>query len=294
MRAHCMIEGEPMSRAASPQLKLIALDLDGTLLRSDISVSARTRAALDAAEAAGIGSVCITARPPRRVFQIAESIGLRGVVICSNGALVYDLTQRVVLRQTLLSHEIASALIAELRARAPGICFAIEAGMRYGCEPSYEIQHAHDRVDPAMQRDDALTLAAAGVTKLIAQHPAWSLERLLELARSLAGERASATHSGSNFIELAATSVTKALALELHCTERGILPAQVIAFGDMPNDLPMLRWAGRAVAVANAHPELLALADEITLSNDEDGVAVVLERLARHGYVLEPSRRCRS
>jgi len=72
--------------------------------------------------------------------------------------------------------------------------------------------------------------------------------------------------------------VTKASGLAALAAEHGVEPGEVVAFGDMPNDLPMLAWAGHAVAVANAHPEVLAAADEVTAGNDADGVALVLER----------------
>jgi hydroxymethylpyrimidine pyrophosphatase-like HAD family hydrolase len=117
------------------------------------------------------------------------------------------------------------------------------------------------------------------VTKLIVRHPTLDPEALLPLVRAVAGSTADATHSGAPFVELAATGVQKAAGLEAICTALGVRPVEVLAFGDMPNDVPLLRWAGRGVAVANAHPEVLRSADEITLSNAEDGVAVVLERL---------------
>ena len=108
---------------------LIAADLDGTLLRSDGSLSARTRAALAAAEAAGLTTVLVTARPPRSLAPIARDAGLGGLAICGNGALVYDLANEAIVRQTLLPAAVSHDLIAALRAAAPGICFATEAGM---------------------------------------------------------------------------------------------------------------------------------------------------------------------
>jgi len=81
-------------------------------------------------------------------------------------------------------------------------------------------------------------------------------------------------------VELSAVGVNKAAALAELCHELGFDAAEVIAFGDFPNDLPMLAWAGRSVAVANAHPDVIDEADEVTASNDEDGVAMVLETLA--------------
>ncbi|WP_437325559.1 HAD family hydrolase [Sorangium sp. So ce381] len=268
-------------------LRLVALDLDGTLLRTDGSISARTRSALAMAEAAGLTLMSVTARPPRRVRQVAAQTGLRGTAICSNGGLVYDVTNDAVLRQNLLPAAAASVLIESLRAAVPGVAFAVEAGIQYGCERGYVIpgEHPNDRDDPRMRRDDAVALCREGVTKLIVQHAGWTLEELLEVTRAHAGALASVTHSGSNFVEVAAAGVTKALALEAYCAEHGIAAAQVIAFGDMPNDLPMLGWAGRGVAVANAHPHVLAAADEVTSANDHDGVALVLERLAHLGFV---------
>ncbi|MDQ6601158.1 MAG: HAD hydrolase family protein, partial [Chloroflexota bacterium] len=126
---------------------------------------------------------------------------------------------------------------------------------------------------------DAHALCAEAVTKLIVRHPELPLDDLLRISRVVAGEMAAVTHSGAPFVEISAAGITKASALAGLCDRLGIAPSQVIAFGDMPNDLPMLAWAGRSVAVANAHPDVLAVVDEVTTANEEDGVAVVLERL---------------
>jgi Cof subfamily protein (haloacid dehalogenase superfamily) len=277
-----------MPGASRRRIRLIATDLDGTLLRSDASISARTRSALSAAERAGVRVLSLTARPPRRVRQIAEATGLRGLSICSNGGVVYDLENDVIVRQHRLDAEVVASLVVRLRASIPGVAFGVEAGTNYGCEPSYRIlsEHPHDSVDPRMRRADALELSRDGVTKLIIQHADRAFEDLLRITREHAGALATVTHSGSEFVEVAAAGVTKALALEQHCTEHEIRRDEVIAFGDMPNDIPMLSWAGHAVAVANAHPEVRAIAHEITVSNDEDGVARTLERLEAEGYAL--------
>ena len=275
-----------LGESAPQRASLVALYRDGTLLRSDGSISERTRRALGAAEAAGLTLMSVTARPPRRVRQIAGATGLGGLSICSNGGVLYDLEGDGVIEKVELAEQIAVELIAKLRLELPGVCFAVEAGLRYGCEPAYAIpgEHPHDHVDPALLRDDALALCRLGVTKLIIQHAGSPLDELLRITRLHAGALASVTHSGSDFVEVAAASVTKALALEAYCAARGISAAAVIAFGDMPNDLPMLEWAGHGVAVANAHPEVLNASDEITASNDDDGVAIVLERLAAADY----------
>jgi len=275
--------------------RLAAIDLDGTLLRSDGTISARTRAALALAEAHGVHVLAVTARPPRRLRQIALQTGWVGLGICSNGALVYDLATDSAISQQRLSPALACALVARLRAVAPGVAFAVEAGLEYGCELAYAIpnEHTDDRADGRMQRQAAELLCSGGVTKLIVQHATLALERLLAHTREHAGELASVTHSGSDFVEVAAAGVTKARALADYCAERGIVASQVLAFGDMPNDLPMLRWAGHSIAVANAHTEVLACAHEITRSNDQDGVACVLERLASDAFTVGSIQRLR-
>ena len=262
--------------------RLVATDLDGTLLRADGTLSGRTRGALARARAAGVVLVVVTARPPRFLRRLASEEGLTGLAVCCNGALVYDLDRQCIVRHAPLAGDVVSRLIVALRASVPGICFAFELGERYGWEPTYAALDGA-LVDPGGLTGDALALCASPVTKLIVRHPALTAEDLLPRVRDLVGETAYATHSGAPFVEVAAGAVQKARAVEALCAELGVRPAEVVAFGDMPNDLPLLRWAGWGVAVANAHPEVLAAADEVTVSNEADGVAVVLERLLRAG-----------
>jgi Cof subfamily protein (haloacid dehalogenase superfamily) len=261
-----------------PIFRLVATDLDGTLLRDDGTVSAYTAGVLTRVQAIGIPVVFVTARPPRRAREIARSVGLGGLAICGNGAIVYDLDTETIVRQTLLEAVVAHQLIGALREAAPGICFAVEAGLIYGHEPDYAAHNPFTE-DIAARHDDALVLCADGVTKLIALHPTLPLADLLPLAHRLAGATAVVTHSGAPFVEIAASGITKARALADLCADLGIAPGDVIAFGDMPNDLPLLGWAGYRVAVANAHPDVLAIADEIAASNNEDGVAQTLARI---------------
>jgi Cof subfamily protein (haloacid dehalogenase superfamily) len=261
---------------------MVAVDLDGTLLRSDGSISPRTRRALDLMETARIAVVAVTARPPRRMRQITQAVGLHGIAVCGNGALLYDLSSETLVRQDCLDEEIARQLVSSLRDELPGVCFAVEAGLRYGCEESYFVTRSHEYnlTDPAMTLDDAIILCSLGVTKLIVQHHDHPIPALVEMTERHVGSMGTVTHSGFAAVEIAAAGVTKAAALKAICERAGISREAVMAFGDMPNDLPMLEWAGQGVAVANADAAVLAKADEVTLSNDEDGVAVVLERIA--------------
>ena len=267
-----------MSDAAAA-LRLIATDLDGTLLRSDGSISERTRRALDAAARAQVAVVLVTGRPPRRVRAISAELGLDALVICSNGALIYDPIREAAVEQTRLPGDEASAIVTLLRERFPELMFAVEIGMRFGQDPAYARTRPPHREVVGLICAEATELCAEGVTKLIARHPTLSHAELFAVACELIGARATVTHSGADILEIAAPEVNKAFALARLCAQRGIAAAEVVAFGDMPNDIPMLQWAGLGVAVANAHPEVLVASHEVTTSNDEDGVARVLERL---------------
>jgi Cof subfamily protein (haloacid dehalogenase superfamily) len=263
---------------AERRFRLIATDLDGTLLRGDGTVSARTLAALAAARAAGLIDVLVSGRPPRTLRPVAERVGATGLAVCCNGAIVYDLAGAAIVHHATMPAEVAQALVAALLRAAPGVCFAVERGLEFGCEPAW-LAHRPLRRDPVPWQAAALALCAEPLTKLIALHPALSVEELHQITTAHADGQVTVTYSGAGFLEIAAAGVDKASALRWLCDRHGIAPAEVIAFGDMPNDLAMLRWAGRAVAVANAHPAVLAAAHEVTRASDEDGVAVVLERL---------------
>jgi Cof subfamily protein (haloacid dehalogenase superfamily) len=211
--------------------------------------------------------------------MVAEDLDILGLAICANGAIVYDPAQDAIIQHTPISSAVAEDIILELRRMAPGICFAFEQELYPSCEPEYLAWFAYNSASQAPVVEDALTLCRKPVTKLIARHPAIPVAQLLLMIESLPGERVLATFSGAPFVEISAPAAQKSLALAWLCKELGIESSEVIAFGDMPNDLSMLRWAGHSVAMANAQPEVRAATTEVALSNDEDGVAVVLERL---------------
>lgn len=257
---------------------LVACDLDGTLLRSDGSIDERTRRAVAAAETAGTLVVLCTARPARWLKPLAEALGHRGVAICANGAMVWDLHAESIIDSSPLSPRIAQEVVALLQAQVPGGAWAVERAGSFGHEPSY-VSRWPVPENTTVAAVEALVTEPA--VKLMLRHRHVSADALLELARELAGHLAEFSHSNSRdgLLEISAAGVSKATALARLCQQREITSEQVIAFGDMPNDLPLMAWAGHAVAVANAHPDVLAAADEVTASNDDAGVARVLERL---------------
>jgi Cof subfamily protein (haloacid dehalogenase superfamily) len=269
-----MASGHDRDRA-DHQVRLVASDLDGTLLGPEATVSDRTRAALARVRQAGIVVVLVTGRPPRAVREIAARAGLGGLAICANGALVYDLDADQVATSSPLPAAVGARLVSELRQALPGVVFASEDERGFRRETDWVGLAQADEVVHA----DPLDLVAEPVTKLLVRHPELRFSELVERIRALAGDEAVVTWSGVGLAEISAAGVTKAYALDWVCQRLGIAASEVIAFGDMPNDLPMLAWAGHSVAVANAPEEVRMAADEVTASNVEDGVAAVLERL---------------
>ena len=268
--------------------RLVATDLDGTLLRSDGTVTDRTRAALAACAAAGIDVVFVTARPPRTIRPVIELTGVADiaaagsggtVAICSNGAVLYDFGAGKATYVHEFSVEEARQAVALLRPALPDLGFALETGEEVFREPAFVrgslMLPAGSVVVGSL---DEVWAGARRFVKILARSPERHADELVAEARRILGARAEPSQSGGRgLVELAPPGSTKAGTLALLCDERGVGPESVAAFGDMPNDLPMLRWAGLPCAVANAHPDVLAAVRVVTGSNDEDGVAAMLE-----------------
>jgi Cof subfamily protein (haloacid dehalogenase superfamily) len=257
-------------------IRLVASDLDGTLLRPDETVSDRTRSALAAAREAGIAVVLVTGRPPRSLAPIAGRIGVGGIAICANGAVIWDLDRGTMVDHSPLAADLAARLVGALRQAIPGVLFAVELEGGFGREAGWseEPLPASDVLEA-----DALELITGPLTKLLVRHPTLPFEEVAERARAAVGEDAVVTWAGLRVVEISAAGVTKAFALERLCRRLGIARDQVVAVGDMPNDLAMLDWAGTSVAVANAAEEVLEAADVVTAANVDDGVALLLERV---------------
>ncbi|MER5447826.1 HAD hydrolase family protein [Streptomyces sp. NPDC002766] len=278
---------QPETPAAAVPPRLIATDLDGTLLRDDKSVSPRTVAALAAAEEAGVEVFFVTGRPARWMDVVSDHVHGHGLAICGNGAAVVDLhggpgAHRFV-KVRDLARENALDAVRLLREAAPGTVYAIEQTYGFHQEPDYPKLHMEipDELAPA---EDLLAPdgpgAAEPVLKILAYHPTLDPDGFLTTARLAIGDRANVTRSSpSALLEISGPGVSKASTLALCCAERGISPEEVVAFGDMPNDVEMLTWAGQSYAMGNAHPDVIAAASGRTVANNDDGVAVVIERM---------------
>jgi hydroxymethylpyrimidine pyrophosphatase-like HAD family hydrolase len=258
--------------------RLIASDLDGTLLRPDGSISERTRRALSGLADAGIELVFATARPPRWVDHLAEVVGAHGTVLCVNGAFVYDVPRRTVVEAHGMPPATVRAIAADLRRALPGVGFAAELPAGIRSEREYPALHPEDAPpDDAYWPIEAIDQP---VGKLLARSRQVPDAEFLRRVADIVGGRALVTFSGhGGLAEIGPLGVTKGSTLVDWCTARGFSSGEVWAFGDMPNDLPMLAWAGVSFAVANAHPEVLAAASHVCPSNADDGVACVLESL---------------
>jgi Cof subfamily protein (haloacid dehalogenase superfamily) len=260
--------------------RLVATDLDGTLLRSDQSVSARTARLLDRLVADGVRVVLVTGRPVRWMRAVYEQLATPVPAVCANGAVVYDPVTDRVLRADPLTPDLLAEVVRRLRAEIPGISLAVE--ITNGWEMWHEVGYpVHLEDDVAVRMVDAPEeLLTNPAVKLLARGRGQDPEAFVKMVAAAVEGLAEATHSTLNgMVEISAAGVTKAAGLAWLCSGYGVSADEVIAFGDMPNDLPMLTWAGQAVAVANAHPTVLEVADAVTGSNDEDGLASHLERL---------------
>ena len=254
---------------------LVATDLDGTLVRSDGTVSARTRAALAATERAGTSVVFVTARPHRWLADVSALVGAHGLAICANGAILYDVARQRVVTATPLTVDSVIEVVEALRDGLPGTTFACENDAGFAREPEYRERHPLPSGVPTGRIETLLDPLPA---KLLARNETLDPDEFILRARAIVGARVEVHVSGATgLLEIAARGVTKAAALADWCAGHDIVAADVWAFGDMPNDIPMLVWAGTSFAVANAHREVLAVASHSCASNDDDGVAAVLE-----------------
>jgi hypothetical protein len=263
--------------------KLVATDLDGTVVRSDDTVSDYTHQVLERVRMAGVPVVGATGRGPRLLDLTRRNLPTAGHLVMAGGGRVVDLTNGwpVTLADHRLDGPSVATLLAELELVAGPLRVMVEALDH----PYAPLWGDLDPNWPWPQRVVAKPRAEAlsgSIIKAFAQaDDGADPDGLLALARRLVPEtRASLTQAGLGFVEICPPGVDKATGLAVVAAEIGVDPADVLVFGDMPNDLPMFTWAGWGrVAVGNAHPSVKALADEVTLTNDEDGVAVWLDRL---------------
>lgn len=263
---------------------LIASDVDGTLLNEHEVLTPRTRAAVHAAVAAGAHFVLATGRPPRWIKPVVDQLGLAPIAVCANGAVVYDSATDRILQTWTLSPE-ALAELADVAARViPGAGLAVErvgrsahdaATPQFVSSPGYE----HAWLNPDNTEVSLADLLSAPAVKLLIRKPGMPSGTMAELLAEHVGSEGDITYSTNNgLIEVVPRGISKASGVDAVARPLGITAEDVVAFGDMPDDIPMLKWAGLGVAMGNANPEVKEIANEVTAPNEDDGLARVLER----------------
>jgi len=260
--------------------KLIATDLDGTIVAHYGFISDRTKIAFAAANAAGIHIYFITGRPIRWMKEIKENFNF-GLGVCGNGALLYDFINEKVLEEWSFSIEAQLETVKRLRQVIPPVSFATEIGEDFLREkkyvPRWDIGEDNVGVDLI---EEVITAPAL---KMLARcsDGEFSSDEMLALASKALEGIATVTHSNStdSLLEISAVGVSKGATLSRVAGRLGLTADDCVTFGDNPNDFSMLSWASRSWAMADGHPDLMKYAKFQTDPHQEDGVAKVIEQL---------------
>jgi Cof subfamily protein (haloacid dehalogenase superfamily) len=278
-------DGPPPTRSQPrAPIRLIAIDLDGTLLRSDKTVSPRAIETIKAVKKRGVRVVLASARPPRGVRDIYHQLGLDTVQINYNGALIHDPHRRAHLYHHPLPRKITRQITRWARRIDPHVGVYAEILDQWHTDaPHDEPQIETAKTFPPDYVGPLHTFLHLPITKLMLIAPPARQKKIRQGLARLFSRKISVAISDNHLVQIIHRRVNKGRALSLIADHYGIHREHVVAIGDAPNDIEMLRWAGVGVAMANAWDQTRRAADVITLSNDEDGVAAILE-----DFVLRP------
>jgi Cof subfamily protein (haloacid dehalogenase superfamily) len=260
--------------------KIIATDLDGTIIPFDGHISKRTIETFTKAHDLGIHIFFITGRPPRWMNEVREAFSF-GTGVCGNGAVIYDFHKNEILEECLISVEDLNKATQALRASMPSAVFAVENHDGFHREQKY-LARWDLGIDDAgsAQIEEHFDQPAMKFLVRSLNHEL-SSDEMLEIAQKELKGIATATHSNSSesLLEISAVGVSKGETLAKLAQRLNISASDVITFGDNPNDISMLEWSGRSYAMATAHPAAQAAAKSIAPECNDDGVAQVLEEL---------------
>lgn len=267
------------------RIHLVAIDLDGTLLNSAKQITQTTAAILQAARRQhGVHIVLATARPPRSVRAFYSLLELDSPMINYNGALVHDpASGRVLLHKPI---PVANAI------RIVNLARKIYSEVLVSAEVMDKWYT--DRVDSAYLTETAKLVGpdviapieqwlTQSVTKLMLMGPADRMAALAEAIRQHLPYQVTVVQTEGELLQISHATVSKAQALRVVAAEMHVKREEVMAIGDNANDVGMLQWAGVGVAMGNAAPEALAVADVVTDHNDADGAAHAIRRLIIEG-----------
>lgn len=267
----------------------MASDLDGTLIGEDFRFSPRCLRALAALEAAGVPLVVVTGRPARWLHPLREQLSAVcgvGTVICANGAMVYDLVQDRVVAAHTVPGELVLGVVDRLRAQIPGVYFSAETLDGVVAEPGWVPTDRTGLSDVVVGPIDRVLSGQDSVVKFLAKRNDCSAQEFVRQVRECVGQSLSVTHSvpGSALAEMSRAGLSKAETLRSVCAQHGVDSSQVMAFGDMSNDLEMLTWAGYGFALVSGDPAVVAAVGRRAPGFQDDGVAQVIEEFLARRY----------
>jgi len=252
--------------------KLILVDLDGTLVSTGGTVSPRNASAIERAAASGARVVVATGRPVRIVTPLRESLG-HTIALCYNGAIVLDLATGEVLEAHVLDGAVFEDAVLKVRESGLRFVVGVEGMPDVGIRGEADFREGYD-----LPRGSLHEICEGPVVKGLIRVQLDEFEAVWD-AFSEFGDSLEVTRSGvEGLIEISRAGVSKGGVIAGLAERWGIAPSDAIAFGDMPNDLAMFRWAGRSVAMGNAEPEVKLAATEVGAHHNDDAVAQVLER----------------
>jgi hydroxymethylpyrimidine pyrophosphatase-like HAD family hydrolase len=264
---------QPGSQGAGWRPRVVALDVDGTILDHDGSLPAEVRAAVRAVADAGVPVVLSTGRAWHSTLPVVEQLGLtKGPAVCSNGAVVIDFPPERIVKAVTFDPR---AVIEKVTAYSPDTLIAVEEiGRGYRLSGHFP----EGDLTGAMAIEDVEELSARPVTRIILRDPARSDQDFVALAEQLGLHGVQYYVGYSAWLDIAPEGVTKAAGLDEVVRGLGVTAADVLAVGDGRNDAEMLAWAGRGVAMGQAPVEVQQIADAVTDTYDDLGLVTELRR----------------
>ncbi|CAO3630515.1 unnamed protein product [Cunninghamella blakesleeana] len=278
------------------QIKAVASDLNGTLVSHGFKVLPRAIKVLRKLEDLGLQIFLASGRPPRSMSLILDMLKLsHPLVLCCNGAVVLDHEKKKIIESFPIAQEYILSILKKMKeSLGNDIYIGVESGLVFKCEQGYALRRGpenmnHDYI--AVNDGDVESLLTDPVEKIVVLHQIWSSDKLDHYLKTVTFNDDSkkweniihVTYSNPYFVEISAVGITKGSTLKKIIDEKlDLKPENIVAFGDMPNDIQMIELAGIGVAMGNARDEVKKIADYITLTNEEDGVASVLEQLLEY------------
>jgi len=274
-----VVVGSAAGRKTSPGPIVAAVtDLDGTLLRSDGTLSLFTRSVFLGLQRKGVPLVVATARTPRAMRRISGYQDL-GVVVCANGTIVWDASCDAVIAERCFDAATLIEALERVRAALPAAGFAVLSADTMFIDNTYRHLRGNGTKDAELVADVTAVAERERIAMVALRHPDRVAAEFIDATTHAFGNVGAASYASVPTVDICPAGNAKPITVAEVLSQRGCPPEATVAFGDMPNDLPLLAWAGRAYAVRNAHHDVLQIADEVIPSNDDDGVARTLHRL---------------